>query len=91
VWDDRELDFADTLEDRLVAAACLHARSRHIALLSPQPPTAAWRMWAKRWHKRLVHIPLAQFSDVTIQQLRMVHVLNGKEVRSYAERFIRRP
>ena len=32
----------------------------------------------------------SQFSDATIQQLRMVHVLNGREVRSYAADFIRK-
>jgi hypothetical protein len=37
-----------------------------------------------------VHLPLNQFSDATVQQLRMVHVLNGREVRSYAAEFIRK-
>jgi hypothetical protein len=90
VWDDRRLDFAETLEERLLAAACMHSQSRHIALLSPLPPGAGWRRLAKRFQKKWVHLPLSHFSDSTIQQLRMVHVLNGKHVRSYAADFIKR-
>jgi len=91
VWTDPRLDFTETLEERLLAAACLHSRSRHIALLSPLPPGAGWRRMAKRLRKTWVHLPLGQFSDSTVQQLRMVHVLNSKQVRSYAAHFIRRP
>jgi hypothetical protein len=90
IWRDRRLDFTETLEERLLAAACLHSQCPHVALLSPLPPGAGWRRLAKRFGKTWVHMPLAGFSDSTIQQLRMVHVLNGKQVRSYAAQFIRR-
>ncbi len=90
IWIDQELDFTETLEERLLAAACRHSRCRHIVLLSPGPPGAGWRRLAKRYGKKWVHVPLGQFSDSTVQQLRMLHVLNGKQVRSYAAHFIRR-
>lgn len=90
IWRDGALDFTETLEERLLAAACLHSQCRHIALVSPAPPGAGWRRLAKRFGKKWVHVPLSQFSDSTVQQLRMLHVLNGKEVRSYAAHFIRR-
>lgn len=90
VWNDRALDFTNTLEERLLAGACKHAQSPHVVLLSAAPPGAGWRRLAKQYKKKLVHVPLGQFSDSTIQQLRNVHVLNGKEVRSYAAHFIRK-
>lgn len=90
IWEDPRLDFAEGLEQRLVAAACLHARERQIALLSPQPPGARLRQIARRFRRSLVHIPLSQFNDALVQQLRMVHVLNGREVRSFAAHFIRK-
>ncbi len=90
IWQDRRLEFATGLEERLVAASCLHAREKQIALLSPVPPGARLRQIAKRFRKTLVHIPLSQFNDALVQQLRMVHVLNGREVRSYAAHFIRK-
>ena len=90
IWQDPRLEFATTLEEQLIGAACLHAKSPHIALLSPKAPGYAWKQIAKKFKKKLIHLPLSRFSDETVQQLRMVHVLNGKEVRSYAADFIRR-
>ncbi len=90
VWTDPRLEFVETLEERLLAAACLHARERHISLVCPSAPGAAWRRIATKFHRKLIHIPLSHFNDALVQQLRMVHVLNGKHVRSYAEHFIRR-
>lgn len=89
IWRDRQLDFTETLEERLLAAACCYSACPQIALVSSAPPGAGWRKLAQRYRKKWVHLPLGQFSDATIQQLRMVHVLNGKEVRSYAADFIR--
>lgn len=90
VWRDQRLDFTDTMEERLLAGACLHSDERHIAVLSEAPPGLAFKRIAKKFGKRLVHVPLGRFSQETIQQLRMVHVLNGHEVRSFAAHFIRR-
>ena len=90
IWQDPRLLFATTLEEQLIGAACLHSQCPHIALLSPAAPGLAWRQIAKKFKKKLVHLPLSRFSDSTVQQLRMVHVLNGKDVRSYAADFIRR-
>lgn len=90
IWRDPRLEFAEGLQDRLIAAACLHARERQIALLSPELPSARFRQIARRFRRTLVHIPLSQFNDALVQQLRMVHVLNGSEVRSFAAHFIRK-
>jgi hypothetical protein len=90
IWRDEQFDFCDTLEERLLAAACVYSREKHIALLSAAAPGAGWRRMAKKHHKKLIHVPLAHFSQETVQQLRMFHVLNGREVRSFAEHFIRR-
>ena len=90
VWHDHRFNVVDTLEERLLIAACHHSQERHIAVLSSSPPGIAWRRLAKRYGKKLVHVPLNSFSSETVQQLRMFHVLNGHEVRSYAEHFIRK-
>jgi len=90
VWLDSRLDFTETLEERLLAAGCLHSSGPQIAVLSMLPPGAGFRRLARRYKKHLVHVPMNSFSDEQVKQLRMVHVLNGSEVRSYAEMFIRR-
>jgi hypothetical protein len=89
VWSDPRLDFTEVLEDRLLAAAFLHSRERHVAVVSPRPPSGAWRRLAKRYGKKIVPIPLGRFGGQMIEQLRRFHVLNGKHVRSYAADFIR--
>jgi hypothetical protein len=89
VWTDPRLDFADTLEERLLAAACFHSQERHVALVSPGPPQASWRRLARRFGRKLIHLPLKRFSGQLVERLRTFHVLNGKQVRSYAAQFIR--
>ena len=90
IWSNPRFDFTDTLEERLLAAACYHAKERHIALLSHGSPGTAWRQLAKKFGKKLIHVPLAKFSQETIEQLRVFHVLNGQQVRSFAAQFIRK-
>jgi len=89
LWEDPRLDFADTLEDRLIAGAFLHSRERHVAIVCPRPPTAGWRKLARRYGKTIVHLPLGRFGGQLVERLRRFHVLNGKQVRSYAADFIR--
>jgi len=89
IWSDPLLAFATTLEERLIAAAAVHTRETHIALVTPIPPRASWRRIAKQFGRTLVPIPLARFSSQTLDRLRRFHVLNGHEIRSYAARFIR--
>lgn len=89
LWGDPRLDFADTLEERLLAGAFLHSRERHVAVVCSKPPPAAWRRLARRFGKKIVHLPLGRFGGQLVERLRRFHVLNGKQVRSYAAEFIR--
>ena len=91
VFRDPRFDFTDTLEERLIAAALHYSEERHIALLSHAPPGAGWRRLARKHKKKIVHVPMARFGAATIEKLRMFHVLNGQQVRSYASEFIRKP
>ncbi|QDT65070.1 hypothetical protein [Calycomorphotria hydatis] len=91
VWSDRRFDFVDTLEERLLVAGCTYAKEQHIAILSEAPPGRGYHMLAKRFHKKLVHVPMAKLSQETIAMLRSFHVLNGRQVRSFAAHFIRKP
>jgi len=90
IWRDRRFDFTDTLEERLIAAGCFHSRERHVALLSAAPPGPGIRRLARKYHRKLIHLPLSRFSQETIQQLRTFHVLNGRQIRSFAAHFIRK-
>lgn len=89
VWTDPRIQSLTTLEERLIAAACLHSQERHVAVVSPTPLRARWRRIARGFRRRLIHLPLSRFSGRIVDRLRTVHVLNGKDVRSYAASFIR--
>ena len=89
IWTDRRLDFTDTLEHRLLAAAFLHSNDRHVAVVSPKVPAGSWRRLARRFGKKIVHLPLKRFGGQLLERLRTFHVLNGRQVRSYAADYIR--
>ena len=89
VWQDSRFDFCRTLEERLLAGALFHSAELRVALVSSRPPQASWRQLARRLGRQLVYLPLKRFSPSTVDRLRRFHVLNDKEVRSYAARFIR--
>ncbi len=89
IWIDPRIEFADTLEERMLAAAFLHSQERHVAVVSPRPPLASWRRLARRFDRKIVHLPLKRFGGQVIERLRRFHILNGKTVRSYAAEFIR--
>lgn len=88
IWDDPRLCLSGTLEERLLEGAFSHSREKHIAVVSPNLPTARWRQLAKHYKKHIVHIPLKKFSNQTIEKVRRFHVLNGKEIRTFASKFI---
>jgi len=89
VWMDPRLEFAQTLEERLLGAAFLHSQDRHVAVVSPKIPPSSWRRLARRFGRKIVHVPLKRFSGQLLERLRIFHVLNGKDVRTYAADFIR--
>ena len=88
IWEDPRLDFAQTLEERLIAGAALHSLEKHITLVSPIPPLARWKRIARTFERKLIPVSLSRFSGQTVARLRRFHVLNGHEIRSFAGQFI---
>jgi hypothetical protein len=77
-----------TLSERLTYGALLFSAERVVAFVAAHKPSPSLRTMAARLKKRLLWVPLASFSNETIRNLRRFHILNGKEVRSWAARFI---
>ncbi|GJL78267.1 MAG: hypothetical protein NPINA01_12560 [Nitrospinaceae bacterium] len=88
IWEDKNINLADTLEEKLLEAAFYHSREKHVTVVAPCPPRPSWRRLARQYHKNLIHIPMKRFSNQTLERVRRFHVLNGKEIRSFAQRFI---
>jgi len=88
IWKDPRLRWSQTLEEKLLEGAFFHSREKHVTVISPHSPKLTWRRLARRYGKKIIHLPLKRFSNQTIEKVRRFHVLNGKDIRSYAKRFI---
>ncbi len=88
IWEDPGLKLGVTLEEKLLEGAFRHSRERHVTVVAPCPMLPAWRRLARHYGKTPIHIPLKRFSNQTLERVRRFHVLNGKEIRSIARRFI---
>jgi Mor family transcriptional regulator len=75
--------------ERLLLAAIDYSQERLIVYAGPRPPRSQLRAVAERFGQRLVYIPLADLSPVTLRQIRVFHVLDGHPVRLYARQYIR--
>ncbi len=91
IWKSPMFDHCMTPAERLTVAAMFHSRERFVTYVAWKRPGLRLREAARRLNRHLVFIPLSRFSRDTIQRLRMVHVLNGMEVRSWASFFVRDP
>ena len=88
IWKDPRLRWSQTLEEKLLEGAFFHSREKHVTVVSSNSPKLTWRHLARRYGKKIIHLPLKRFSNQTIEKVRRFHVLNGKNIRSYAKRFI---
>lgn len=73
---------------RLTFGALMFSQEKTVAYVCAKAPTLRLRTMAAQFKKHLVWIPLSSFSNETLNKLRRFHVLNGKEVRTWASRFI---
>ncbi len=74
--------------EQLVYGALLNSKEKSIAYVSHRKPGLRMKGMAAKLHRRLIWIPLTSFSAETILKLRKFHILNGKQVRAWASRFI---
>jgi hypothetical protein len=76
------------LAEQLVYGGLLNSEERSIAYVSARKPGLRMKRMAAGFKKRLVWVPMASFSAETLRRLRKFHILNGKQVRAWAARFI---
>ncbi len=88
VFEIPEIRTIKKLSRRLTYGALLFSKENSVAYVASKKPDFYLRRLAARMKKHLVWIPLAHFSTETLRKLKQFHVLNGKEVRSWAGRFI---
>lgn len=89
VWLDPQLKSAGSSEERLLFGAAIHSEEKFVAYVAPKPPSKRMKEFCRRHNKKLIYLPLTSFSRATLWKMRTFHVLNGREVRSWAARYIR--
>lgn len=88
IWKDSFFNSARNKPERLLMAALDYCLEKHVAYVSPSPPSGWCRSLAEKLGKKIIYIPLGTLSPVAIKKLRRFHVLDGHHVRRYAHHFI---
>lgn len=88
VWEDSDYAPVVSKAEVLVRAAVDYSEQRLVVHVAPRPPGAGLKRYAGLQGKRLVHLPLASLSPVTLKKIRVVHLLAGHDKRALAKRYI---
>lgn len=88
VWQDPDYAFLRSKAEVLLAAAIDYAVKPLIVYVGSKPPRTLLKSYARRYGKKIVYIPIGQLSPVTLNKLRIFHVLDGHDKREIAGDYI---
>ncbi len=88
VWHDPDYQECRTKAEVLLMAAIDYAVSPLIVYVAAKPPRQALKSFAQRFGKKIVYIPIGQLSPVTLNRIRVFHVLDGHDKRAIADDYI---
>ncbi len=88
VWRDPDYQTLQSKPEVLLVAGIDYAIHPVIVYVAASPPRSQIKSYARRFGKKIVFIPIGQLSPVTLNQLRVFHVLDGKDKRKIADEYI---
>ncbi|MCP4401440.1 MAG: hypothetical protein GY801_29585 [bacterium] len=88
IWNDSFFDMAKSKSERLLLSAIDYSEKKLIAYVAAKAPRSWCYSFAERMNKKLVYIPIGQFSPLSLRKIQVFHVLDGPEVRQYAKEYI---
>lgn len=88
VWEDPEYTPVASKAEVLIRAAVDYSEQKLVVHVAPRPPVESLKRYAGLQGKRLVHLPLASLSPITLKKIRVVHLLAGHDKRAIAQRYI---
>jgi hypothetical protein len=88
VWRDPDYGIARSKSDVLVMAAVDYSVDKLVVHVGAHPPSSPLRDYAAAQTKRIVHIPLGSLSPVSLQKVRVVHILAGRDKRDIAKDYV---
>lgn len=88
VWHDEGYEVAKNKSEVLLMAAIDYSLQPIVAYVAVKPPRSALKSFAARFGKKISYIPIGQLSLVTLNKLRVFHVLDGHQRRAVADEYI---
>ena len=88
VWSDPDYSDCKKKSEVLLMAAIDYAIEPVIVYVAGSPPRSSMKSFAKRFGKKIVYFPLGQLSPVTLNKLRVFHVLDSHDKRNIADEYI---
>lgn len=88
VWTDPDYRDCRSKSEVLLMAAIDYAVKPAIVYVASTPPRGFMKSFAKRFGKKIIYIPIGQLSPVTLNKLRVFHVLDGYDKRKIADEYI---
>lgn len=88
VWTDPDYSECRSKSEVLLMAAIDYAVQPLITYVASKPPRSFLKSFAKRYGKKVVYLPYGQLSPVTLNKIRVFHVLSGQNKRDIAGEYI---
>jgi hypothetical protein len=89
IWRDPFFDLARTKAERLLLAGIDYSQERLVAYIAAKPPRSFCHTLAHSQGRKIMYLPLGQFSPVLLTKIRFFHVLESPELRKVAHLYIR--
>jgi hypothetical protein len=88
VWTDPDYQSCRTKSEVLLMASIDYAVQPVVVYVAHAAPRSFLKSFAKRYGKKIVYIPIGQLSPITLNKLRVFHVLDGQDKRAIADEYI---
>lgn len=88
VWRDPDYDECRTKAEVLLMAAIDYAMQPIVVYVAAKPPRSIMKSFSQRFGKKIVYIPIGQLSPITLNKIRIFHVLDGYDKRAIADEYI---
>lgn len=88
IWSDPDYNECRSKAETLLMAAIDYSLKPMVAYVASTPPRSWIKSFARRYGKKILYIPIGQLSPITLNKLRVFHVLDGRDKRDIANEFI---
>lgn len=88
VWHDPDYRMIETMAETLLMAALDYSPERYVVYVARHPPRSIYKQIASRLDRKIVHIPLGSLSPLKLRQIRILHILAGRDKRKIARDYI---